>query len=597
MRIATPPATKRASRLDQSCGRHAHPDARSVRRRAGSPAGERSARASAARCCSPPDNCRGRWSPRSERPTRSSARAARSTASRWSSPLSRAASMTLSAHAELVDPARILFDQTELPAQRRHEAALETRDIATTDTDAACRRAHGGGEQAQDGRLACAARPAQDHELAALHGEARAVEHRVSVPRPVDDLVELQQRLRRRGGNGHRQGFGQPMRRQCDLGAARIVRTVRHAAAVTEPSSTLAMVRTKRIGKHKQKGKAIARAAIVPADRMIDRELSQLAFNERVLALAANAAVPLAERLRFVCIVSSNLDEFFEIRLSSLIDDMREGGGWSPAAIQWPQFERISARAHALVDAQYRLYNDVITPQLARADVEVLSHAQRTPAQRRWVREYFENGGQAAAGADRPRSGAPVPPGPQQVAELHHPARGQGRIRACLGDHDSQGAARASARHCRAGEAGAAQAGVRAAVLGDPRASRRRVSRPHRLRLLAVPRDARLGPVGRRARGPQPAPGPAHGADAAALRQRRAPRDPAHLPGAPRDAAARAVRAAERGGVSRQRPGQPRAHEPARRPARDAEAALAAVHARAARPPAESSPAAPTCST
>ena len=150
------------------------------------------------------------------------------------------------------------------------------------------------------------------------------------------------------------------------------------------------MVRTKRIGKHKQKGKAIARAAIVPADRLIDRELSQLAFNERVLALAANAAVPLAERLRFVCIVSSNLDEFYEIRLSSLIDDMREGGGWSPAAIQWPQFERISARAHALVDAQYRLYNDVITPQLARADVEVLSHAQRTPAQRRWVREYFE---------------------------------------------------------------------------------------------------------------------------------------------------------------------------------------------------------------
>jgi polyphosphate kinase len=150
------------------------------------------------------------------------------------------------------------------------------------------------------------------------------------------------------------------------------------------------MVRTKRIGKLKQKGKAIARAVIVPADRLIDRELSQLSFNERVLALAANSAVPLAERLRFVCIVSSNLDEFYEIRLSSLIDDMREGGGWSPAAVQWPQFESISARAHALVDAQYRLYNDVITPQLARAGVEIVSHARRTPAQRRWVREYFE---------------------------------------------------------------------------------------------------------------------------------------------------------------------------------------------------------------
>jgi len=126
------------------------------------------------------------------------------------------------------------------------------------------------------------------------------------------------------------------------------------------------------------------------AERYFDRELSQLAFNERVLAMAARASVPLAERLRYVCIVSSNLDEFFEVRVSGLIDQMREDVGWTPAASLWPEYLAISERAHALVDAQYRLYNTVITPSLQRAGIVVVSHNERTPAQRKWVRQYFE---------------------------------------------------------------------------------------------------------------------------------------------------------------------------------------------------------------
>jgi polyphosphate kinase len=135
---------------------------------------------------------------------------------------------------------------------------------------------------------------------------------------------------------------------------------------------------------------ASAAPAGEPAARLIDRELSLLSFNERVLALATRAGVPLAERLRFICILSSNLDEFFEIRLSDLIDEMREKGGWTPAAPRWLEFERIAARAHALVEAQYRQLNEVIMPALGRQGIVVLNHAQRTPVQRAWVREYFE---------------------------------------------------------------------------------------------------------------------------------------------------------------------------------------------------------------
>ena len=131
-------------------------------------------------------------------------------------------------------------------------------------------------------------------------------------------------------------------------------------------------------------------AVVDPTARLLNRELSLLAFNERVLALATRVDVPLAERLRYVCIVSSNLDEFFEIRLSDLIDEMREEGGWTPSAARWPEFERIAARAQVLVDAQYRLFNDTLMPALQRQGIVVLNHAQRTPAQRAWVAEYFE---------------------------------------------------------------------------------------------------------------------------------------------------------------------------------------------------------------
>jgi len=118
----------------------------------------------------------------------------------------------------------------------------------------------------------------------------------------------------------------------------------------------------------------------------LNRELSMLAFNERVLAMATRASVPLAERLRYVCIVSSNLDEFFEVRISDLSEEIRETRGASPQA---PVYAEIMQRAQALVQQQYALFNQTIAPALTRRDIVIVNHAQRNQSQRAWVREYF----------------------------------------------------------------------------------------------------------------------------------------------------------------------------------------------------------------
>ena len=119
---------------------------------------------------------------------------------------------------------------------------------------------------------------------------------------------------------------------------------------------------------------------------LIPRELSQLALVERVLAQAADPAVPLGERLRYIGIVSSILDEFYEIRIIDLYDAVREAGGRGPAV---PLYEQVSARAHRIVSEMYALFNHVVSPLLVERGVVVLNHAQRGPAQSAWVQEYF----------------------------------------------------------------------------------------------------------------------------------------------------------------------------------------------------------------
>jgi polyphosphate kinase len=131
-----------------------------------------------------------------------------------------------------------------------------------------------------------------------------------------------------------------------------------------------------------------APAATEPTLRLLDRDHSILAFNERVLDWAYRPEVPLIERLRYLCIVSSNLDEFFEVRAAPHLGAGVAGdqkGNFTVAS-----FERLAEAAHSLVARQYALYNDELIPTFASQGIQIISHGERNPAQRKWVQEYFE---------------------------------------------------------------------------------------------------------------------------------------------------------------------------------------------------------------
>jgi polyphosphate kinase len=128
--------------------------------------------------------------------------------------------------------------------------------------------------------------------------------------------------------------------------------------------------------------------APLKAPDLLDRDHSILAFNERVLDWAVRDDVPLLERLRYLCIVSSNLDEFFEVRaephlIANQANDRK--GVFSVGT-----FERLAASVHAIVERQYALYNEKLMPAFEREGIKIISHGDRNPAQRQWVKQYFE---------------------------------------------------------------------------------------------------------------------------------------------------------------------------------------------------------------
>ena len=123
----------------------------------------------------------------------------------------------------------------------------------------------------------------------------------------------------------------------------------------------------------------------------INRELSFLEFNQRVLEQAKDQRIPLLERVRFLCISCANLDEFFEIRVAGLKELLEAGavqGG--PDGLPVPdQLKAIRARAHSLVDEQYELLNDVLMPELSLNGVVFVSPEMWTEAQAAWLADYF----------------------------------------------------------------------------------------------------------------------------------------------------------------------------------------------------------------
>ena len=133
---------------------------------------------------------------------------------------------------------------------------------------------------------------------------------------------------------------------------------------------------------------APATAEAATAIAFLDRDHSILAFNERVLDWAHRADVPMLERLRFLCIVSSNLDEFFEVRAAPHLTAVQAGDRKGEYTVH--SFEAMAAATHELVDRQYALYNDELMPAFAREGIAIVSHGDRNAVQKSWVREYFE---------------------------------------------------------------------------------------------------------------------------------------------------------------------------------------------------------------
>ncbi|MFO1076697.1 MAG: polyphosphate kinase 1, partial [Planctomycetota bacterium] len=131
-----------------------------------------------------------------------------------------------------------------------------------------------------------------------------------------------------------------------------------------------------------------------PTDRsslFVNREQSWLAFNRRVLEEAQDAENPLLERIKFLAIASTNLDEFFEIRVAGVME-LADAGlqGENPDGLK-PQeeLERIRADAHAFTDDMHRTWSQALVPELRKAGIEFKAMRQLTPEEKKWTDSYF----------------------------------------------------------------------------------------------------------------------------------------------------------------------------------------------------------------
>lgn len=125
----------------------------------------------------------------------------------------------------------------------------------------------------------------------------------------------------------------------------------------------------------------------------LNRELSFLEFNRRVKAMAETSTTPLLERLRFLTIVSSNLDEFFEVRVGLLKQRIALGLALQGADATPPRelHQAIKAKVESIVTRQYALLNDQILPDLEKEGIRLLRRSRWTDKQKAWIREYFES--------------------------------------------------------------------------------------------------------------------------------------------------------------------------------------------------------------
>ncbi len=126
-------------------------------------------------------------------------------------------------------------------------------------------------------------------------------------------------------------------------------------------------------------------------ETLINRELGILAFQRRVLAQANDPDMPLLERLRFLCIFSSNMDEFFEVRVAGLKEQIlaKSNQRSVDGLTARQQFRAVSDMAHELVNRQYELFNHSVIPALAEQGIHFFRRTQWNEAQTAWIKDYF----------------------------------------------------------------------------------------------------------------------------------------------------------------------------------------------------------------
>ncbi len=133
---------------------------------------------------------------------------------------------------------------------------------------------------------------------------------------------------------------------------------------------------------------------VPPPNLFLNRELGWLAFNKRVLEEAGDSTVPLLERVRFLAISASNLDEFFEVRVAGLqaqhYDNVEPQDTASDGMGPFAQLVEISNRCHEFVGRQYELWFDEIKPALSRRGIQIIAPEDLSKEQNEWLDNYYD---------------------------------------------------------------------------------------------------------------------------------------------------------------------------------------------------------------
>ena len=132
---------------------------------------------------------------------------------------------------------------------------------------------------------------------------------------------------------------------------------------------------------------------MLPASNLIDRELSWLSFNERVLDLAADPSTPLLERVRFMAIFSSNLDEFYMVRVASVLSNLEDGSPMTASPDIEPSvlMKEISRRTHELVSRQSNIFKNELLPELRKSGIEIVEWEELDSDERKFVSKIFSD--------------------------------------------------------------------------------------------------------------------------------------------------------------------------------------------------------------